>query len=201
MAEEKKESKTFYKSVATGALYTDRNEAEALSRHWVWAVVIGIVMMVLGAIAIVYPAMTSVSAVIVLGIVLIAAAVAQFIHAINIRGWSGFFWHTLVALTYVVIGILLLVYPLGGLITLTLLLSIYLVLSGVFKIILSVVSRYVGNWGWMLFSGIVAVGLGVIVFLSWPLSTIWFLGLLVGIDLVIGGFSLAALGTKAQDER
>ncbi len=198
MAQEKKKSKTFYRSVATGAMYADRNETEAISRHWAWAVAVGIVMILLGALAIVYPAITSVGAVILLAIVLLVAGLVQFIHALNIRGWGGFFWHILVALTYAVIGILLLVYPLGGLITLTLLLSIYFVLSGIFKIVLSAVSRHASNWGWMLFSGIVAVVLGVIVFFSWPLSAIWFLGLLVGVDLVIGGFSLAALGTGAH---
>ncbi len=200
MANEKKEGKTFYRSVATGAMYMDKSETEAMGKHWGWAVAVGIVMILLGALAIIYPAVTSVGAIMLLGIILIAGGIAQVVHAFSVRGWGGFFWHILLALVYVVIGVMLLTFPLSGAITITLLLGIYFLVSGIFKVILSLVSREIPNWGWMLFSGIVALGLGVIVLLSWPVSAIWFLGLVVGVDLVIGGFSLAALGTSAHSQ-
>ncbi|MDO8507663.1 MAG: HdeD family acid-resistance protein [bacterium] len=193
-----KDGKTFYRSVATGTMSMDLSEREAIDRGWGWAVTMGIVMIVLGALAVVYPIVTSVGVTFLLGVVLVVAGVAQLVQAFSVRGWSGFFWHTLVAITYAVIGVLLLTYPLGGLVTLTFLLALYLLISGVFKVVISLSSREVSGWGWMLTSGILSVILGVLVWASWPVGSLWFIGLLVGIDLVLVGFSLSAMALSAH---
>lgn len=194
----KSEGKTFYRSVATGTMSMDLTEREAIDRGWGWAVAMGIVMIILGALAIIYPAMTSVGVTFLLGLVLVVAGVAQLVHAFGVRGWSGFFWHLLIAITYAVIGVLLLTYPLGGLVTLTFLLAIYFLLSGIFKVVLSLSSRDTSGWGWMLTSGILSLILGVLVWTSWPVGSLWFIGLLVGIDLVLAGFSLAAMAISVH---
>lgn len=194
----KSEGKTFYKSVATGTMSMDLTDTEAIDRGWGWGVTMGILMIILGALAIVYPAMTSVGVEMLLGAVLVGAGVVQVVYAFGVRGWKGFFWHLLVAITYAVIGVLLLTYPLGGLVTLTFLLALYFLISGVFKVVVSLTSRDVSGWGWVLTSGIASLILGVLVWTSWPIGSLWFIGLLVGIDLIFAGFSLAAMAISVH---
>lgn len=201
MMEEKRGRKgeTFYKSVATGTMEMNVADVEEMDKGWGWAVVGGILMTLLGAVAIVYPAITSVSVVYLLGAVLAVGAVVQLVHAFSVRNWKGFFWHLLIAAVYAIAGVMLLVYPLGGLITLTLVLALYFFISGILKIVLSISARHsTTGWGWMLFSGILALVLGVLIWASWPIGSLWFIGLLVGIDLIVGGFSLAAMGISVH---
>lgn len=194
-AEERGE--TFYHSVAGGAVVS-RGELQAFSKHWVWAITLGVIMIFLGFLAIIYPAFSTAGGVMILGLILLATGLVQLLHAVNVREWGGFFWHILLGLLYGAVGILLLSSPLIGAVTITFILSIYFIVSGIFKIIISLMSRNISSWVWMLFSGIVALILGGVVLLSWPVSALWFLGLVIGIDLVIGGFSLASLGSSAH---
>lgn len=192
------QGKTFYRSIATGTMSMDVTDREAIDRGWSWAVTMGILMIVLGALAIVYPVLTSVGVTYLLGVVLAGAGLVQLVYALGVRGWRGFFWHILIAVTYGVIGVLLLTYPLGGLITLTFLLALYFLISGLFKVVISLSSREVSGWGWVLTSGILSLVLGVLIWTSWPIGSLWFIGLLVGIDLVFVGFSLAAMAIKVH---
>lgn len=195
----KEEGTIFYKSVMTGTMEMNAQDVREIDKGWSWAVVVGILMMVLGAIAIIYPAVTTVGVVYLLGAVLVVGSIVQIIHAFSVRSWKGFLWHLLLAVTYAIAGILLLTYPLGGLLTLTFVLAMYFLISGLIKIVLSVASKHsTTSWGWMLFSGILALFLGVMLWAGWPYDSLWFVGLVVGIDLMIGGFSLAAMGISAH---
>lgn len=190
--------RTFYRSVATGTMSMDMSERDAIDRGWGWAVAMGTLMIVLGALAIVFPVLTSVGVALILGMVLTASGALQLIYAFGVRGWRGFLWHLLIAVTYATVGILLLVYPLGGLITLTFLLTLYLLISGIFKVVISLSSRSVSGWGWLLASGILSMILSAVIWLSWPISALWFVGLVVGIDLIMAGFSLAAVAISVH---
>lgn len=193
-----REGNTFYRSVATGTMSVDLTEKEAIDRGWGWEVTMGILMIILGALAIIYPALTSVGVTVLLGTVLAGAGIVQIVYAFGVRGWKGFFWHVLIAITYGVIGVMLLTYPLGGLVTLTFLLALYFLISGVFKVVVSLTSRNVSGWGWVLTSGITSLILGVLIWTSWPVGSLWFVGLLVGIDLVFAGVSLAAMAISVH---
>lgn len=190
--------KTFYRSVATGTMSMNISDREAVDKGWGWGVTMGILMIILGALAIIYPAMTSVGVAMLLGAVLVGAGIVQIVYAFSVRGWKGFFWHVLIAITYAVIGVMLLTYPLGGIVTLTFLLALYFLISGVFKVVVSLTSRDVSGWGWVLTSGITSLILGVLIWTSWPIGSLWFVGLLVGIDLVFAGFSLAAMAISVH---
>src|SRR3990167_4043429 len=140
------QGKTFYKSVATGTMSMDVTDREAIDRGWGWAVTMGILMIILGALAIVYPTLTSVGITYLLGAILLGAGIVQLVYAFGVRGWRGFFWHVLIAVTYGVIGVMLLTYSLGGLITLTFLLALYFLISGIFKVVVSLSSRDMSGW-------------------------------------------------------
>ena len=87
------------------------------------------------------------------------------------------------AIIYIVVGILMLIYPLTGILTLTLLIGIFFLLEGIAKIAVSFELKPATNWGWLLFSGIIALIMSAIILFGWPGTSLWVLGLLVGITL------------------
>jgi uncharacterized membrane protein HdeD (DUF308 family) len=93
------------------------------------------------------------------------------------------------SILYIVVGFMMISNPVGGAISLTLLLTAFFIVSGLFRIVASASLRY-PQWGWGLFSGIVSICLGVLVFAQWPVSGIWLVGTLVGVDLVFAGWSV-----------
>ena len=97
---EKKKGATFYRSVAMGTMEMNAADAREMDKGWSRAVVVGITMMILGGLAIIYPVLTSVGVVYLLGAVLVVGAVAQLVHAFSVRNWKGFFWHLFLVVVY-----------------------------------------------------------------------------------------------------
>jgi len=190
--------KTFYKSVAVGSMTLEGGDVEAIESSWGWAVAAGVVMAIIGIFAMVYPVLTSVGTVFAIGAVIVVASISQLVHAFTVGRVGGFFWHLFVAFVYAAVGLMLLAYPLGGVITLTFLLSVYFMVSGVSKAAIALMSMDTHSWGWMLASGILSVILGILVITSWPVGSLWFLGFIVGIDLFFGGISLAATASSVH---
>lgn len=195
---EKRGGETFYRSVAVGTMTLEGGEVEEIESTWGWAVAAGVIMAVIGVFAMVYPVVTSVGVVFALGIALVVGALAQLVYAFTAGKVSGFLWHVLVAMVYALIGTLVLVYPLSGLATLTLLLAAYFLVSGLSKIVIAFESMETRSWGWMLVSGILSLILGVLVWTAWPVGSLWFIGLIVGIDLFFAGISLAITATSVH---
>ena len=115
-----------------------------------------------------------------------------------VRGWRGFLLELLSAVLYLGVGILLLVNPLEGALALTIVLAAFLVVEGIFKIIMAMRVRDHDGWGWLLASGILSVTLGVLIWAQWPASGLWVIGLLVGIQLLFTGWSLVMLALAAR---
>jgi uncharacterized membrane protein HdeD (DUF308 family) len=111
---------------------------------------------------------------------------------------GGFALKLVTAIVYIAAGISLLAYPLAGAVVLTLVLAIFWTVAGVVKIIHAVSTRHEPNWGWTLFNGIVTLILGLIVWSMWPMASLWVLGLFVGIDLILAGWTIIALGFAAR---
>ncbi len=192
---EKREGKTFYGYAATGTI-TGSDEMVRMS--WGWGLTMGIIMILLGIFAILYPIFTSVSIVFLLGAVLAIAGIVQIVHAFSWNGWGATIWHILVGIVYGAVGLLMMFYPITGLLTVVILLAIYFLASGLFRIILSISTRYSHSWGWMLFSGIVSVILGIIVIVGFPVVSLALVGLLIGIDLMVNGFALTYRSATAH---
>lgn len=174
---------------------------EALSRNWGWLLAVGILMIVLGVIAIATPVYATFAVQVLLGWILIIGGIGQGIHAFMTKGWSGFLFELLGAILYLVVGILLLVNPVKGALALTLVLAAFLVVEGIFKIIMGWRVRGHRGWGWLLGSGIVSVILGVLIWAEWPASGLWVIGLLVGVHLVFTGWALVMLALAARGWR
>jgi uncharacterized membrane protein HdeD (DUF308 family) len=171
---------------------------EALSRNWGWLLALSLLMIVLGVFAIGAPVVATIAVQLMLGWLLVIGGIAQGIHAFMVQRWGGFLLQLLSAALYLVIGILLLVNPVEGALALTIVLAVYLIVEGIFKIVMALRVRDHRGWGWVLASGVLSLVLGVMIWAQWPAAGLWVIGLLVGIQLLFTGWSMLMLALAAR---
>jgi uncharacterized membrane protein HdeD (DUF308 family) len=184
---------------------SDRSElVEAFTKsahdHWRMFLVEGIVLMVLGAAAVVLPPLAGIATTIILGWLFLIGGIVGLVSTFGARQAPGFVWSLLSALVAVAAGCVLLWNPLAGLITLTYVLTAFFIADGVLIIVLAVMHRRAlsGKWEWMMLNGIIDLVLAGVIISGLPGTLFWALGLLVGIDLVFGGASLIAMALAAR---
>lgn len=174
---------------------------EVLSKNWGWLLGLGILMIILGMVAIAMPKPATLAVQVALGWILVIGGIAEGIHAFMAQGWRGFLLELLSAILYLVVGVLLLVNPVAGALALTVVLAVFLIVEGIFKIIMAMRVRDHRGWGWLLASGILSAILGFMIWAEWPASGLWVIGLLVGIQLLFTGWSLVMLALAARAHR
>jgi uncharacterized membrane protein HdeD (DUF308 family) len=174
--------------------------AKSAHDHWRMFLVEGIILLVLGAAAIVVPPLGGIAATIILGWLFLIGGIVGLVSTFGARQAPGFAWSLLSALVAVLAGGVLLWNPLAGLVTLTYVLIAYFIVDGILSIILAITHRRAlsGRWEWMLINGIIDLVLAAVIISGLPGSVVWALGLLVGIDLVFGGASLIAMAMAAR---
>jgi uncharacterized membrane protein HdeD (DUF308 family) len=158
---------------------------------------IGILAIVLGAVAILIPSFSTLVAETWLALILISVGTSNAFYAIKRRP-EGFGWRISLGILYVATGILLFVYPLTGVLTLTLLMGSFFLTEGVFESVLAFKLQPQKNWGWVLANGIVTLGLGLLVWFQWPQDAPWAIGTLVGISVLSTGVSRVMLSLSDQ---
>ena len=171
---------------------------ETVRRHSLWYLVQGALMVLAGLLALVYPVVSSVAGVFFLGWVLIISGVFQGISLIGAQHVPHFWLQLVSVVLSVVVGVLFLRHPGEGLLTLTLLLIVFFMVEGISKVIFSLTIRPFPNWGWVFASGIIGILLALYLWASLPVTAIWLLGVLLGIQLISEG---AALGYLAWQVR
>ena len=177
-----------------------RAVATALHEHWVLFLVEGVVLVVLGATAIVIPPLATLAVTIILGWLFLVSGVMGLVTTFGMRQAPGFWWSLLSAALGVVVGMLLLAQPISGAFSLTIVLVAFFIIEGAASIMFALDHRreLSGNWGWMLVSGIVDLVLATLVFAGLPSTAAWAIGLLVGINMVFGGSALIAMALHAR---
>ena len=162
------------------------------------SLVTGILLIVLGILAIAIPAVSTIVAETWIAAILISAGTAKLFYAFQTRDQGGFIWKLLLSILYIATGVGLLVYPLTGVLTLTLLLGSFLLTEGVFELILAFRLRPQQNWTWALTNGIVTLLLGAVVWFQWPFDAPWLIGTLVGASILFTGTSRVMLSLNAR---
>jgi uncharacterized membrane protein HdeD (DUF308 family) len=168
---------------------------ERIRKHWVVALLIGIVLALLGTFIITCSATTALASILtmyVLGIVLLVASGVQLVEGVLGRGVGNFFLHLLVAVLYFIAGVLVIEHPGRSLAGLTLVIAAVLFVEGILRVVVALTERFHG-WGWVLLNGVISLALGVMIWRQWPESSLWVIGLFVGIDLLFNGWSLIML--------
>lgn len=173
---------------------------DAIKRNSVWYLLQGGLMVLAGIVALVYPIVSSVTIILMLGWLLIISGIAQAISLID-ASKVPHFWPQLISVVLsVLIGILLVRNPGEGLLTLTLLMIVYFMVGGMAKIIFALTIRPFPNWIWLMASGIVGVILAIYLWSSLPLTAAWLLGVLVGIQLICEGAALAYMAWQVRNQ-
>lgn len=175
----------------------DFNAVESLRKNWGWFLALGILLVILGLFAISSAYFVTWLSIIFLGSLLLIGGIAQLIYSFFALKWSGFFLSLLAGVLYTVTGFLLVRNPTLGALTLTLLLASFYVVSGFFRIVGSLTMRF-QHWGWLLFSGIISLLLGILIFAEWPYTGLWVIGLFIGIDMIILGWTWIIISVAAQ---
>jgi len=159
---------------------------------------LGVVTVIFGVVAIGSPLITGVAVSVFVGFLLLASGVTRIVHALKSKQWGTGFWGTIIGLLGVAAGLLMIFRPMVGLVTMALLLAFYFLVDGVCEIIAAFKIKPDRGWGWVLFNGVIAVLLGLMIWRQWPVSGAWAIGLLVGIHILMTGWSMIILGTGAR---
>ena len=191
--------------MSTGSLDSQTNLGTGgfgdVGKSWGWLFALGVALIVTGIAAICLPMTATLAIEIVLGWLLIIGGIIHGIHAFTARRWGGGIFNVLAAILYVVVGIMLLAHPIAAILTLTMLLAAFFFIEGIFKIAMALQMRSMSNWGWMFFSGLVALALGVLIWIGWPATAAWVIGLLVGIDLIFGGWAMVFVALSVRSSQ
>ena len=165
-----------------------------LRAKWGWIVALGVVYVVAGFVALGSVVMATVASVLVVGVMMIVAGVAEIISAFQIKSWGKFLIWALLGLLYIVAGFVTFENPLFAAVLLTLLLGASLVASGVVRIFLAFNMKRESPWIWVALSGVITLLLGLLILARWPINSIYILGLFLGIDLIMAGAGWIGLG-------
>src|SRR5262245_21461276 len=171
---------------------------QTVRRYSLWYLVQGCLLAAAGVLAIIYPVISSVAVIVLLGWLLIISGILQGISLIG-AGQVPHFWLQLISVILaVLIGFLFLRDPEQGLVTITLLLIVFFMIEGISKIVFALTIRPFPNWAWMLASGLVGIFLSVLLWANMPVTAVWLIGLLLGIELISVGAATAYLAWQAR---
>jgi uncharacterized membrane protein HdeD (DUF308 family) len=163
-----------------------------------WLIAMSVMFIILGIIAIVEPEVAGIGVAILVGWLLIFGGGAHLIAAFGGGGAGRVIWQVLLGIIYIIGGIYFLMHPLLGLGTLTLLLAGIILAEAVLEFIAYFRARSESGSGWLLINGLITLLLGALIWLHWPSSSVWAIGTLVGVNLLMTGFSRLMLGLAAR---
>src|SRR5437660_11447160 len=174
--------------------------AQSVREHWVLFLIEGIVLVVLGVLAIIIPPIATIAVTIFLGWLFLISGIVGLITTFWARHAPGFWWSLLSAVLAIAAGIVVLGWPISGAVSLTLLLIVFFIIEGVLSIMYALEHKreLTGQWAWMLVSGIIDLVLAAMIFAGLPSTAAWALGLLVGINMLFGGSAMIAMAMHAR---
>ncbi len=178
----------------------ERAVENAIQEHWVLFLIEGIVLVILGVLAILVPPLATITFTIFIGWLFFISGIVGLITTAWMRHAPGFWWSLLSAFIAIAAGVLLVVWPFTGSLSLTLVLVAFFIVEGCVSMLYAVEHRaqLTGRWGWMLVSGIADLVIATIILAGLPGTAAWALGLLVGINLLFGGVALIGMALAAR---
>jgi uncharacterized membrane protein HdeD (DUF308 family) len=185
--------------MTTNALVVD---VDNIRHRWGWLLVLGISMVILGTIALFITPAATLGTVLVLGWLLVVSGIVEAVHSFSVRRWSGIFLHLIGGILGVLVGLLVVTHPVAGALAWTLLFASFFTVIGLFRLIAAIRLKF-PNWGWAAFDGAITLLLGLLLWIDWPGSGIWFLGFAVGISLLLRGWSyvMFAIAIRSSPRR
>ena len=170
-----------------------------LKKHWAWMLSLGIVMVMLGVIGLGMTVLFNEIVVMYFGFLLLFGSGVQLMQAFRAEAWKGRVWHVLIALVYIVGGIIAVTEPVIAGMTLALLIAWTLIVIGVLRLFMALQMRGAAGWLWTLLGGVLSVVLGVMIINEWPQSGLWVIGLFVAIEILFAGWSQIMIALAAKN--
>jgi len=164
----------------------------------VWSILIGILLIVAGVFAIAVPLLAGIAASVVLSWLILVAGIFHLAFAWTERGAGAIVWQILIGFAYVTAGIVLLGHPLTSILAMTLVLVWYIAAEGIFEIVLFAQWRRQPGSIWLLLDAIVSLIVACLIFMHWPASSVWAIGTLVGVSLVMSGIARLVMPTRRR---
>ena len=177
-----------------------RAATAAMREHWALFLVEGVVLLVLGATAVVLPPIATLAVTILFGWLFLVSGIVGLVTTFWMRHAPGFWWSLLSAALGIIVGAMLLASPVTGALSLTLVLIAFFLIEGAVSIMFALDHKreLSGQWGWMLLSGIIDLALAMMILAGLPSTAAWALGLLVGINMIFGGAAMIAMALHAR---
>ena len=163
-----------------------------------WAIALSVLLILAGILAIVVPPAAGIGVAIVIAWLVLLGGIAHLAIAWHIRSTGGMIWELLVGLLYLAVAVYMLLWPVAGLASLTLLLAAYLFGRGILELILGFRIRHISGASWLFFDGVIALILGAMIGLSWPSSSEWAIGTLIGISMLFAGINRLPMALAAR---
>ncbi len=175
------------------------SEIEGVERDRRWLFPLGIFSIVLGFIAISAPGLSTFASILLLGVLLLGSGLFQIFRTIKAQPGKEFILHLVISILYIVAGLLMIISPGASAMFIALLMAAFFMVGGIFRIVGAFAMKF-QSWTWMLFNGIVTLILGILIMSGWPLIGMWVIGLYVGIEMIVYGWSLLmfAAAERAQ---
>lgn len=184
--------------MTNGIQEADQEMLSTIKTHAGVGTVVGILLVVAGILALLSPLVAGLSIAVAVGVLIVASGISRLFLAFKMGSFGHGLLVFLLGLLSIVIGGYMVSRPGMALATLTLVLAIYFAVDGIFQIIWAFRLRPIKGWGWSLFSGVVSLALGIMIWRQFPVSGVWAVGTLAGIHMVFGGSSVASLCNSAR---
>lgn len=163
-----------------------------------WSIALSVLMILAGVLAIMIPPVAGIAVLVVVAWLLMFSGAAHLLFAWHTRTAGGMVWELLLGILYILVGVYALLNPVAGLASLTLVLAIYLFMEAVLELILSFRLRPLAGSNWLLIDGIITLILVVLIWRSWPSSSEWVIGTLLGISMLFSGAARLSLSLAAR---
>ena len=178
----------------------ERAITETIRAHWVLFLVQGIIMMVLGVLAIVWPQVSTLAVELYIGWMFLLSGIMGLVTMFVASNVAAFLWSLLTAALSLLVGVLLLWHPVEGAVSLTLVLIAFFIADGIFQIAGAIRHReaFANSWGWLLMSGLADLALAAMLVWGWPSTAIWAPGLIAGLNLITSGLAVVMVAAAAR---
>ena len=170
-----------------------------LKKNWGWILALGILLLILGTIGLCMTLFVTWASVFSIGVLLLVGGGAQIVHAFKAKGWKSIILSVLIAILYIVSGIVVIGNPVAASAVLTLMLAGAIIGIGVLRTAMGFHLRGFKNWIWPVLSGIIAILMGAVIILQWPVSGFWVIGLFVAVEMIMNGWATIAIAVTAKN--
>jgi uncharacterized membrane protein HdeD (DUF308 family) len=163
-----------------------------------WSIVWGVLLIIFGMLAVGSPFLATVAFGVAIAWLIVFAGIVHLVLAFHAHGAGSIIWKLLVGLAYLCFGVYLIIHPLLGIVSLTLVLASLFLIEGVLNIVLFFQMRSTRGSSWVLIDGIITLLLGLLIYVQWPSSSVWAIGTLVGVSMIISGFARVMLTSAVR---